>query len=151
MNHPNTSLQALLREKFGSDAFDIVDLVQIPAKADRMVRMRTLEDALDDFDGHGPANETVGYLLQVRARRQNPSAESPGKPEGPTLTLESFQSPDALGNDRNLFARLTDETLSQARQDPGAVYVELGDTSGRQDDPGQRSIANSVMTAMDQA
>lgn len=43
------------------------------------------------------------------------------------------------------------DSVRQVATDTGAVYVELGDTSGRQDDPGQRSIANSVMAAMDQA
>ena len=42
-----------------------VDLIEIHQKADRMVRIRTLEEALDDFEGprHG---DTVGFLVQVR-------------------------------------------------------------------------------------
>jgi hypothetical protein len=40
------------------------------------------------------------------------------------------------------------DSVRQVATDTGAVYVDLGDTSGRQDDPGQRSIANTVMAAM---
>jgi hypothetical protein len=42
-------------------------------------------------------------------------------------------------------------SIRQVANETGAVYVELADTSGRQDDGGQRAIANSVMAAMGQA
>ncbi len=125
MSKPIPPLQELLTQKLGSDAFDIIDLVQIPTKADRMVRMRTLEDALDDFDGQGATHETVGYLIQVRPRvaGRDTSAEDGSERK---LDLDHFQDPSGLSEDRNLFARLTDETLTQAKQDPGAVYVDAG-------------------------
>ena len=47
----------------------------------------------------------------------------------------------------DLAGGLADSVTEVARQ-TGAVVVDLGDTSDRQDDPGQRRIADAVMAAM---
>ena len=39
-------------------------------------------------------------------------------------------------------------SVQQVATDTGAVFVDLGDTSGRQDDAGQRRIADAVMAAL---
>jgi tetratricopeptide (TPR) repeat protein len=53
-----------------SEDFDIIDVVPIPMHGDRMVRLRTLEEALNDFDQSGDSAElpTMGYFVQVKPR-----------------------------------------------------------------------------------
>lgn len=52
-------IQELLADKVQVDPQDIVELVPVPHHGDRTTRLKTLEDALQDFDG---------YLLKVRPR-----------------------------------------------------------------------------------
>lgn len=47
------------------DALELVDIVPVPMHGDRMVRLRTLEEALEDFSGE---NGAASYLIQVKAR-----------------------------------------------------------------------------------
>jgi tetratricopeptide (TPR) repeat protein len=51
--------------------FDIVDVVPIPMTGDRMIRLRTLEEAISDFDSD---TESVGYFVQMRPRNRSTAA-----------------------------------------------------------------------------
>jgi Flp pilus assembly protein TadD len=57
-------------EMKSDDEFDIVDVVPIPMHGDRIVRLRTLEEALIDFDQTGESSElpVMGYFVQVKPR-----------------------------------------------------------------------------------
>lgn len=46
---------------------EIVDLIEIPARGDRMVRVQTVEEALEEFDRSG-GEGAVSYLIQLRPR-----------------------------------------------------------------------------------
>jgi len=77
-------------EAEGADDFDIVDVVPIPMHGDRMVRLRTLEEALNDFDQSGDSTNlpVMGYFVQVKPRAQ---AASPAPQAAQT-------APAALGS-----------------------------------------------------
>jgi tetratricopeptide (TPR) repeat protein len=72
--HPaiQSLIQSALGRSLGEEGYDVIDLIPIPSRGDKMVRIRTLEEVLDDFDrfsddsGEG---DTIGYLIQVKKKR----------------------------------------------------------------------------------
>jgi len=63
--------EAITRQLNQSD-FDVIGVIPIPAHNDRMVRLRTLQEILEEFEdpkGQG----TFDYLVQVKPRRQSNS------------------------------------------------------------------------------
>lgn len=86
-----------LRPELMSQDFDILDVVPIPMHGDRMIRMRTLEEVLNDFDtrdGHGDEpgdGQIMGYFVQVKpkhARKAQSVEASPGT-QAPLTTARS--------------------------------------------------------------
>lgn len=62
-------IRTKLREDLAAEGLEVVDFLEIPSTTDRMVRIRTLEEALEEFDSDG-ANSVTGYLVQVRPARR---------------------------------------------------------------------------------
>ena len=56
-----------------------VEIIEMPRHGDRMVRLRTLEDMLDDFERDGD-DQSVGYLLRVRPTPKAAPAPSIDEP-----------------------------------------------------------------------
>lgn len=56
-----------------SDLIDVMDIVPIPMHGDRMVRLRSLEEALEDFSAD---NGATSYLIQIKSRAPAQSASS---------------------------------------------------------------------------
>jgi tetratricopeptide (TPR) repeat protein len=67
--------------------FDIVEVVPIPATGDRMIRLRTLEEAIDDFD-----EESVSYIVQMRRKVE-------AAPAPQTETKTDRRTDTAIGTD----------------------------------------------------
>ena len=109
MKETQKQIQELLGTHLESKDLELVDLIEIPQKADRMMRIRTLEEALDDFDA--PAGtDTVGFLVQVRTRN------------GAVAAKEVFEISDLPTTEENsLYRELTEETLKTSRQDDSAA------------------------------
>jgi tetratricopeptide (TPR) repeat protein len=63
------SVAELLGQQLRQNDYDLFDIVPIPATADRDVRLRTLEEALHDFDGDANSGELQQYLVQVKPKR----------------------------------------------------------------------------------
>jgi hypothetical protein len=59
------TLEAALESQLRQKDLELVDIVAIPQHADRMVRLRTLKEVIEDFDGPG-CEDMVGYFVQVR-------------------------------------------------------------------------------------
>ena len=74
-------IEKTLKRQLEADGYDLVDLVQIPNTGDRMVRIQTLEEALQEFDQGGPEDMT-GFLIHVRPKSKAPAAQ-PGARERP--------------------------------------------------------------------
>jgi type IV pilus assembly protein PilF len=109
-SNPSDFLKQTLINKTASKAeneasgdFDIIDVVPIPMHGDRMVRLRTLEEALNDFD---PTGETktdsagapvMGYFVQVKPRVAKPAApaEKALDPELPATPAAKAAAPAA--------------------------------------------------------
>jgi tetratricopeptide (TPR) repeat protein len=60
-----------LNGRLKNSNLDLVDVVQIPKTGDRMVRLRTLEEALEDFDQEDA--ETTSYIVHLKKRQPDPS------------------------------------------------------------------------------
>lgn len=67
MNDVTQSLQELIKKQIHQEQFDVVGIVPIPATGDRMVRLRTLQEILEDFDTSNEKN-TVEYILQIKPK-----------------------------------------------------------------------------------
>jgi tetratricopeptide (TPR) repeat protein len=65
-------IQKLLDTQLQQNGMDLVDFVPIPMHGDRMVRLRTLKEVLEDFEETGNPN-TAGYFVQVRQRPETDS------------------------------------------------------------------------------
>jgi tetratricopeptide (TPR) repeat protein len=61
-------IRELLDQQLRLGDIDVVDIVPIPTHGDRMVRMRTLEEALDDFN-QSERSEATSYLIQIRQKK----------------------------------------------------------------------------------
>jgi tetratricopeptide (TPR) repeat protein len=89
MNEFTRTIQESLERQLKGSGAELVDLIPIPAQGDRMVRLRTLEEALSEFDQSGDG--TLGYLIQVKpvrreTRRPHTGSEPPPfKMPQPTL------------------------------------------------------------------
>ncbi len=116
MKNIDQILQETLAKKLASEGYEL-DLVAVPGTGDRMIRARTLEEALHEFEGDG-SNDSRGYLVQVRARRQN------------QLDTGTAPEPFPEGSEEAIFSRLAEETLDpssrKARTDEAGVYDQTG-------------------------
>ena len=90
MKHYPDSIQHILRKQFEADGYDLVELIQIPKNGDRMLRIQTLEEALQEFD-HEDSNDNqsmTGFIIQVRPKAKVGHLESPGLPSPPPLRAQ---------------------------------------------------------------
>lgn len=76
MKDLNQKISESLQAYLSQNGLDVVDLIPIPSRGDRMVRIRTLEDALEGFD-QADDGESVGYMIKVRLK---PEAHAPSDP-----------------------------------------------------------------------
>jgi len=85
------TIQKALSDQLLHGSVDLVDIVPIPKHGDRMVRLQTLQEALEEFENTASAEGTIGYLIQVRPARntthsiQDSSPSSPQGPHGPSV------------------------------------------------------------------
>jgi tetratricopeptide (TPR) repeat protein len=78
-----TQIQELLGNQLKDNQIDVVEVVPVPSHGDRLVRLRTLEDALEDFDG---------YLVKIKPR--------PGKDyAGTPIPTEAVSQPQAASRE----------------------------------------------------
>jgi tetratricopeptide (TPR) repeat protein len=61
------SLRDIIKNRLSAE-FDW-DIVPVPAHGDKMVRLRTLEEALEEFEGEPDAQELQRYLIQIKPKR----------------------------------------------------------------------------------
>lgn len=89
MKDLGTKIHQTLGARLNAEGFDLVDLVPIPAHGDRMLRFRTVQEALEEFESDG----SMGYLVQIR--RQAPAVSAPA---ADTSALEGVWMPDGKLN-----------------------------------------------------
>ena len=62
-----TALERKITEELADRGYDLVDLSPVPSDGDRMVRLRTLEEMIDEFS-YGNDEGTTSYIVQVRKK-----------------------------------------------------------------------------------
>jgi tetratricopeptide (TPR) repeat protein len=92
MSQPTDPIQEILSRELRAQGYQ-VDLVPVPARGDRMVRIRTLEEALEEYDHEG--SETLSYLVQLRPARVQPEAAAA---QGPVSATEGIYLADGRLN-----------------------------------------------------
>lgn len=105
MNHqtePNDTHEAPIREAIRksmpeSADLEVIDVIAVPSKGDRMARVRTIEEALEDFDRF-ENDRTRTYLIQLRPKEAR--QDQTGVP--------------TYGN-ANLIDRMVEETMRPAQ------------------------------------
>lgn len=71
------NLLDLLGQKLRQTELDLIDVIRIPSGPDRLLKLRTLEEALQEFDTGNEDNETQSYLIQVKPKaKASPMAAS---------------------------------------------------------------------------
>lgn len=88
MNEFTRAIQETLEKQLRGTGAELVDLIPIPPQGDRMVRLRTLEEALSEFDQTGEG--AVGYLIQVKPSRPKQKTPPPFQPEVQKPTLDNI-------------------------------------------------------------
>ncbi len=96
MNDSNQNLHELIKKQMSQTDFEVVGMIPIPANGDKMVRLRTMQEILEDFDADASGG-SVEYLLQVKPRSPKPSphdkaeseASSSGKSAAENIYLAS--------------------------------------------------------------
>lgn len=88
-------IRDLLDKQLNSDQYDIVDVLPVPNQGDRMVRLRTIEELLQDFDG---------YLLKIKPKSNtDQSGQSIPAETLSKVVAESLYDPDGKLNAPFLF------------------------------------------------
>jgi Tfp pilus assembly protein PilF len=59
-----------LRERLAREGHELVDLVSVPSGSDRLVRFRTIQEVLSEFDTSDAAAEGQTYVMRIRKRRE---------------------------------------------------------------------------------
>jgi tetratricopeptide (TPR) repeat protein len=79
MNDLTYNLHEVIRNQLHQTNFDVIGLIPVPSHSDRMVRLRTLQEILEDLQDSSTGNETLEYLLQIRPK--HPQQPQPQKTE----------------------------------------------------------------------
>lgn len=66
----NTPIPEVLKRQLNLEGYELVDAIAVPSRGDRMVRVQTLEEALEDLE-HSGLGETTSYLIQVRPKKES--------------------------------------------------------------------------------
>ncbi|MEO7161653.1 MAG: hypothetical protein ABI041_01920, partial [Bdellovibrionia bacterium] len=74
MNATQT-LQEAIKQQLNKNNLEVVGIQPIPLHTDKMVRLNTLEEMLQDFEESGTPG-SIGYLLQVKAKALCQNAEA---------------------------------------------------------------------------
>ena len=143
-----SKLSEILGENLGSEGYDLIDVVPIPSRGDRMLRLRTLQEILDDYDSNAPQHGS-GYFIHIRPKSQSVADSDCAKlwqcPEGKTTPVnvqESVYLPDGKMNVAFLFqnaqllqksgettlARSIYLAILQASEQPGQAHLGIAQT-----------------------
>jgi tetratricopeptide (TPR) repeat protein len=90
MSDLTRTIQETLEKQLSKSGAELIDLIPIPPQGDRMVRLRTLEEALSEFDQLG--DDAVSYLIQLKPLR-SPRQAPPDFAAFPEVTPSELEAP----------------------------------------------------------
>lgn len=136
MNDLIPSLQDFLNKQLTQSNYEVVGVIPLPMHRDRLVRLRTLEETLEEFDSTFEEG-TIQYLLQVKTRKATPNKPIPTKvsapeeavylPNGKLNTSYLMKNADLLfdANDYTLAKNLY-KTILQTGEATGVALYKAG-------------------------
>lgn len=92
-----THLHEAIKKQLHQTDYDVVGIVPIPAHSDKAVRMRTLQEMIDDFEEFR-GTDTIHYLLQIRPRKQSLETSTKSELNQAKLTHENIYLPNGKLN-----------------------------------------------------
>jgi Tfp pilus assembly protein PilF len=95
MNDLTQNIQELIKKQFHQSSFEVLDVVSLPSHPDRIARLNSLEDLLDELsDSASNQNEaTFEYLLQIRPKNKKTPSQDLSQPTPAGSTEESIYLP----------------------------------------------------------
>ena len=75
MNKVIHSVKDIVANELGKDVYDVVEMIPIPSTGDRMVKIRTLTEILEEFD-ETDGDQVLDYLVRVRSGSSKGEAQS---------------------------------------------------------------------------
>ena len=72
-------IKKMLEKQMASENLELVEMIPIPHKGDRLIRLQTVEEALDEFDDQ-QNSDTVSYLVQVKKKNTSGATAMPSSP-----------------------------------------------------------------------
>jgi Tfp pilus assembly protein PilF len=107
-----------LKSQLTQEGMELVDLVAVPTGADRMVRFRTIQEVLSEFES-GETADTKTYVLHIRKQREAAAAaEETAQADSIYLTNGKLNG-EFLANNANILFHAGD--YPAARQ----IYIAL--------------------------
>jgi len=71
MSQHDRNIHKVLERTLLQEGFDLTDLVPVPLQGDRIMRIRTLEEAFDGFLNEPHSGEDISYIVKIRPRKIN--------------------------------------------------------------------------------
>ncbi len=126
-NNSMDQLAESFERQFSHSDLELMDILKIPSQGDRMIRLRTVEDALENFDGGDEAS--LSYLVRVRKRlvpvspaAQEFSTEPNWNDHSMSPSAENAELPES-----NLdINSMVEETLTQPTDEVEQIYLPTG-------------------------
>jgi tetratricopeptide (TPR) repeat protein len=134
MSEMDLILQKKLNNELISEGLEIVDLIAMPKNQDRMLRFRTLQEVLNDFDSHPEDQSAQSFIVHVRKKGQKHQAESEDSPiDEIYLPNGRLNVPCLMDNAKLLMsagehasAQHIYQTLIHAGENTAQAHLELG-------------------------
>lgn len=87
MNEMVKTLQQVIKKHLQQGDFELLGILPIPPHRDLMVRMRTLQEMIEEFED-SDGGDSLGYFIQIRARQFSPSPMLPNSSGDSKALLE---------------------------------------------------------------
>lgn len=112
MNNFDSKLQKSLGNELSVQGLELVDLVPVPKHGDRMVKFRTVQECLNDFEALGEEESSQTYLVHVRKR-----------PPAPQTSSVSMEPDSEAPAERNARSSLSSDGIYLANGKLNAPYL----------------------------
>lgn len=73
MSDPRVDFKEFLHRQLKQSNLDLIEAVAVPKHGDRLVRMRTLQEMLEEFDNREDSDGSVSYIIQLKPSRNSPA------------------------------------------------------------------------------
>ena len=131
----SSKIPELLRKQFDQSNFEIVGIIPIPNHGDKLVRDRTLQELIEDFDENNQNDGTVEYLLQLKPKKKKIDLKTDSCDDTVNLPSGKLNIPYLIRNSEILLesgeyslARNIYNTILRTGESSGFVLYKLGET-----------------------